>query len=159
MNTARALQNDLQQSAGVNVSDQTIRNRLHEGGLKARCPLVGPVLTARHCGARLAFTIECQNWQILHWRPVLFTDENRFILSTCDSCDRVGGSRGERYAACNIVKHDLLRGGSVMVWGGIYMEGCTDIYRLDQGSSNLSLEVQSAAEFSSNPDQAHLPVI
>ncbi len=28
-----------------------------------------------------------------------------------------------------------------------------------QGSSNLSLEVQSAAEFSYNPDQTHLPVI
>ncbi len=33
-----------------------------------------------------------------------------------------------------------------------------------QGSSNLSLEIfpwrsQSAAEFSSNPDQTHLPVI
>ncbi len=30
---------------------------------------------------------------------------------------------------------------------------------IDQGSTNLSLEVQSAAEFSSNPDQTHLPVI
>ncbi len=30
---------------------------------------------------------------------------------------------------------------------------------LVQGSSNLSLEGQSAAEFSSNPDQTHLPVI
>ncbi len=30
---------------------------------------------------------------------------------------------------------------------------------LDQGSSNLSLEDQSAAEFNSNPDQTHLPVI
>ncbi len=30
---------------------------------------------------------------------------------------------------------------------------------LDQGSSNLSLEGQSAAEFRSNPDQTHLPVI
>ncbi len=30
---------------------------------------------------------------------------------------------------------------------------------LDQGSSNLSLEGQSAAEFSSNPDKTHLPVI
>ncbi len=28
-----------------------------------------------------------------------------------------------------------------------------------QGSSNLSLEIQSAAEFSSTPDQTHLPVI
>ncbi len=30
---------------------------------------------------------------------------------------------------------------------------------LDQGSSNLTLEVQSTAEFSSNPDQTHLSVI
>ncbi len=28
-----------------------------------------------------------------------------------------------------------------------------------QGSSNLSVEGQSAAEFSPNPDQTHLPVI
>ncbi len=30
---------------------------------------------------------------------------------------------------------------------------------LVQGSSNISLQVQSAAEFSSNPDQTHIPVI
>ncbi len=70
MSTARALQNDLKQATGVNVSDQTIRNRLHEGGLRARRPLVGPVLTAWQCGARLTFAIEHQNWQIRHWRPV-----------------------------------------------------------------------------------------
>ncbi len=45
-------------------------------------PLVGPVFTARHCGARLAFAIEHQNWQVRHWHPVLFTDESRFPLST-----------------------------------------------------------------------------
>ncbi len=32
-------------------------------------------------------------------------------------------------------------------------------YGLNQGSSNLSLEVQSAAEFSSNPYKTHLHVI
>lgn len=134
MSTARALQNDLQQATGVNVSDQTIRNRLHEGGLRARRPLVGPVLTARHRGARLAFAIEHQNWQVRHWRPVLFTDESRFTLSTCDRRERVWRSRGERYAACNIVQHDRFGGGSVMVWGGISMEGRTDLYRLDNGT-------------------------
>ena len=82
MSTARALQNDLQQATGVNVSDQTIRNRLHEGGLRARRPLVGPVLTAQHQRARLAFPIEHQNWQVRHWCPVVFTNESRFTLST-----------------------------------------------------------------------------
>ncbi len=33
------------------------------------------------------------------------------------------------------------------------------VFGLNQGSSNLSLEGQSAAEFNSNPDLTHLPVI
>ena len=71
LSTARALQNDLQQATGVNVSAQTVRKSLHEGGLRARCPVVCPVLTAQHRGARLAFAIKHQNWQVHHWRPVL----------------------------------------------------------------------------------------
>ncbi len=134
MSTARALQNDLQLATGANVPDHTIRNRLYEGGLRARRLLVGPVLTARHCGARLAFAIESQNWQVRHWHPVLFTDESRFTLSTCDRREWVWRSRGERYVACNIVQHDRFGGGSVMVWGGISMEGRTDLYRLDDGT-------------------------
>lgn len=34
MGTGRALQNDLQQVTRENVSDQIIRNRLNEGGLR-----------------------------------------------------------------------------------------------------------------------------
>ncbi len=41
----------------------------------------------------------------------------------------------------------------------MFCDSETGLYSLAQGSSNLSLEVQSAAEFSSNPDQTHLPVI
>ncbi len=71
MSTAKALQNDLRQATCVNVSDQIIRNSLHEGGLRARLSLVGHVLTVRHRGAQLAFAIEHQNWQVHHWCPVL----------------------------------------------------------------------------------------
>ncbi len=39
--------------------------------------------------------------------------------------------------------------------------GSRDVHwlALEQGSSNLSLEGQSAAQFSFNPDQTHLSVI
>ncbi|KAI3361578.1 hypothetical protein L3Q82_013721, partial [Scortum barcoo] len=43
-----SLQNDLQQATNVHVSAQTVRNRLHEGGMRARRPQVGVVLTAQH---------------------------------------------------------------------------------------------------------------
>ncbi|MCI4390161.1 hypothetical protein PGIGA_G00119410 [Pangasianodon gigas] len=128
--TARALQNDLQQATGVHVSDQTVRNRLHEGGMRARCPLVGHVLTAQHRAAQLAFAREHQNWHVRHWHPVLSTDESRFTLSICDRSERVWRCRGERYAACNIIQHDWFGGGSAMVWGGISLEGRTDLHML-----------------------------
>ncbi|KAI4902048.1 hypothetical protein NFI96_033099 [Prochilodus magdalenae] len=123
-----------QSRTAVNVSDQTIRNRPHEGGLRARRPLVGPVLTGQHCRARLAFATEHQNWQVCHRRLVLFTDESRFYLSTCDRRDRLWRRCGECYATCKIIQHDWFGGGSVMVWGGIFLEGRTDLYRLYNGT-------------------------
>lgn len=132
--TTRALQNDLQQATNVHVSAQTVRNRLHEGGMRARRPQVGVVLTAQHRAGRLAFAREHQDWQIRHWRPVLFTDESRFTLSTCDRRDRVWRRRGERSAACNILQHDRFGSGSVMVWGGISLAGCTALHVLARGS-------------------------
>ncbi|KAL0198179.1 hypothetical protein M9458_006719, partial [Cirrhinus mrigala] len=98
--TARALQNDLQQATNVHVSAQTVRNRLHEGG--------GVVLTAQHHAGRLAFAREHQDWQIRHWRPVLFTDESSLETPWRTFC---------------CLQHPP----SVMVWGGISLEGLTAI--------------------------------
>uniref|UniRef100_A0AAZ3P6C1 Tc1-like transposase DDE domain-containing protein n=1 Tax=Oncorhynchus tshawytscha TaxID=74940 RepID=A0AAZ3P6C1_ONCTS len=101
--------------------------------MRARRPQVGVVLTAQH-RAGVLFAREHQDWQIRHWRPVLFTDESRFTLSTCDRRDRVWRRRGERSAACNILQHDRFGGGPVMVWGGISLGGCTALHVLARGS-------------------------
>ncbi|KAJ8375922.1 hypothetical protein SKAU_G00065020 [Synaphobranchus kaupii] len=61
-------------------------------------------------------------------------DESRFTLSTCDRRERVWRRRGERYAACNIIQHDRFGGGSVMVWGGISLEGRTDLHVIANGT-------------------------
>ncbi len=39
---------------------------------------------------------------------------------------------GERYTQCNIMKYDRYGGGSVMVWGGIVLDGCTDLKVTDR---------------------------
>ncbi|KAI4904922.1 hypothetical protein NFI96_033168 [Prochilodus magdalenae] len=112
--TARALQNDLQQATNVHVSAQTVRNQLHEDGMRARRPQMGVVLTAQQSAGRLAFVRENQDWQIHHWRPVLFTDESRFTLSTCGRRDRVWRHHGERSAASNILQHDRFGSGTML---------------------------------------------
>ena len=86
----------------------------------------GPVLTAQHRGAQLIFAREHQKWKVHHGCPVLSTDESRFTLSTCDRCGRVWRRQGERDPACSIVQRDRFDGGSVMVWGGVSVEGHTD---------------------------------
>lgn len=45
MSAVGVLPNNLQQASDVNVSDQTIRNRLHESGMRAQRPVVSPLLT------------------------------------------------------------------------------------------------------------------
>ncbi|CAJ0938757.1 unnamed protein product [Ranitomeya imitator] len=132
--TTRALQNDLQQATNVHVSVQMVRNQLHEDGLSVQRPQMGFVLTAQHCAGRLAFATEHQDWHIRHLHTVLFTDESRFTLSICDRRDRVWRRRGERSAACNILQHDRFGSGSVMVWGGISLEGHTALHVLTRGS-------------------------
>ncbi len=104
---------------------QTVRNRLHEGGTRAQHPVLGPVLTTQHHAARLAFARE-SNWQVCHWCPVLFTDESRFTVSTCDRHERVW----KCYAACNIIQHDQFGVGSMMVLGGIFLESLTVLHKL-----------------------------
>ena len=49
--TARALQKHLQQATNVHVSAQTVRNRIHEGDMRAQRPQKGPVLTGQLCAA------------------------------------------------------------------------------------------------------------
>ena len=119
MSTARAMEIAFRRATTVHLSDQTVRNRLHEDGMRARQPARGPILTAQHRVQRLNFAHEHQNWQLRHWRPVLFTDESRFTVSTNDRPARVWRRQGERYANCNIVEVDRYGGGSVMVWAGI----------------------------------------
>lgn len=134
--TARSLEMDLRRATGVHVSNQTVRNRLHEGGLRARRPVTAPILTAAHRRARLEFAREHQHWQLRHWTPVLFTDESRFTVSTNDRRARVWRRPGERYAQCNIIEWNRYGGGSVMVWGGVCLNGRTDLIVLDRGNLN-----------------------
>ena len=115
---------------GTKVSVQTVRNRLHSAGLRAR-PYVGVPLSQRHRQARLAWTRQHRRWTNRQWATVLFTDESRFLLDMLDRRRRVWRRRGERYANCAIVEHDRYGRGSLMVWGGISVRSRTELLVLN----------------------------
>ncbi len=73
------------------ISAQTIRNRLREAHLQARCPHLGLDLTAVHRRNRLEWSNAHIRWRLALWRGVLFTDESRFSLYRADGRQRVSG--------------------------------------------------------------------
>lgn len=89
--------------------------------MRARRPQVWHVLPAQRRAEHLVH----QDLQIRHWRRT---------LSTCDQRDRVWRCRGERYAASNFIQRDWFGGGSVMVRGGISLEGHTAFLVLARGT-------------------------
>ena len=105
------------------ISEQTVRNRLREAGIRARRPVRGVVLTAQHRQNRVQWSQTHRVWPLQRWRNVWFSDESRFLLQRADGRARVYRRRNERFAANCVQQVDRFGGGSVMVWGAISHTG------------------------------------
>ncbi len=115
--TAWALEIDFRRATEVHLPDQTVSNKPHCDGTRVRRPARCAVITTHRCVVRFNFAGELHNWQIRHWRPILFTDVSSFTESPNDRRVRVWKPQGEVYAYCNIVKVDWYDGGSS--WSGL----------------------------------------
>jgi transposase len=62
--------------ANVRISGQTVHRRLRESGLRARRPVVGPILKQRHRTARLVWARARRRWRLHTWQHILFSDES-----------------------------------------------------------------------------------
>lgn len=91
----------LRQATGVNVSTQTIRNRLHE-------------VVWGHCRLWEALCSH-QNWQVRCWCPVLLTAGSRSTLSTCD---RHGSLEKMRRPLCCLQHRSVWRSGEAQTSTG-----------------------------------------
>ncbi|KAK7112332.1 hypothetical protein V1264_011803 [Littorina saxatilis] len=130
MATANNIRQRLQATPNTVVSGETIRNRLHNFGLRARRPVRGTTLTANHRAARRAWCTQHVRWQRQQWARVLFTDESRFCLEPADGRIRVWRRHGERFAEGAVLERQRFGGGSVMVWGGISTRLRTPLYHV-----------------------------
>ncbi|GFT48882.1 transposable element Tcb1 transposase [Trichonephila clavipes] len=80
--TAQLMANQFLAASGKQISRKTVARRLSGGGLYARRPVVCVPLTRQHRTARLQWCREHHNWTEQDWACVLFSDENRFSLSS-----------------------------------------------------------------------------
>ena len=80
--TARRVQ--IEHATRQRLYNQTIRNRLHEGDLRAWRPTRGPHLTQQHRARQFEFAQAHLNWRLQDWHTVLFTSESRFLFKSRD---------------------------------------------------------------------------
>ncbi|GFX00714.1 transposable element Tcb2 transposase [Trichonephila clavipes] len=125
---ATQLQRQLLLATERRVSSQTVRNRLHEGGLYARRPMVCILLTPRHRAARRRWAAEHRDWEQHDWSQVLFTDESRFSLECDTRRVLVWRDRGTRNNPAFVRERSQYRRAGWMVWGGISIGGRTDLH-------------------------------
>lgn len=109
------------------MSVSTIRRRLREKKIQARRAATGPKLTAEHRRVRLQFARDHVDWTFDQWKSVLFSDETRVCFFCNDRRRRVYRRQGERYSQACFEETVSYRGGSCMFWGGISIQGKTDL--------------------------------
>lgn len=131
---ATQLQRQFLGATGRRVSTQTIRNRLHRGGLYARRPMVCIPLTSSHRAARRRWAAEHHDWEQRDWGHVLFTDESRFSLESDTRRVLVWRERGTRNNPTFIRERSHYRRAGWMVWGGISIGGRTDLHIIRNGT-------------------------
>ncbi|GFW60352.1 transposable element Tcb2 transposase [Trichonephila clavipes] len=131
---ATQLQRQLLSATGRRVFSQTVCNRLHEGGLYARRPMVCIPLTPRHRVARSRWAAEHRDWEQHDWSQVLFTDESRFSLECDTRRVLVWRDRGTRNNPAFVRERSQYRRAGWMVWGGISIGGRTDLHIIRNGT-------------------------
>ncbi|KAM3870151.1 RNA helicase Mov10l1-like [Diretmus argenteus] len=67
------------------ISDQTVRNRLHMASLRAYKAARKPEMTALHRQTRLRWCRQHRQWNLRMWGNVMFRDESRFCLRKLDA--------------------------------------------------------------------------
>ncbi|GFT24915.1 transposable element Tcb1 transposase [Trichonephila clavipes] len=131
---ATLLQQHLRSAIGTTVSAQTVRNRLHGVGLYAHRPMVCVRQTSSHRRDRRERATEHVNWRRNEWSNVLFSDESRFSVHPDNRRIFIWRDRVSSNNPAFVHESVRFGGGGVLVYGGIFIEGRTDLYIIRDGS-------------------------
>ncbi|GFS61425.1 transposable element Tcb2 transposase [Trichonephila clavipes] len=120
------------QTTGTAVRKRfTVARRLHKGGLFAHRPERCLPLKVVH---RLQWCREPKNWTNDQWSRVLFTDESRFSTRSDSQHVLIWREIGAQLYPSNIKERHRYGDPGVLVWGGIMLNGLTELHIFDRGS-------------------------
>ncbi|GFV42438.1 neprilysin-2 [Trichonephila clavipes] len=90
-------------------------------------------LTSRHRSDRREWATEHVNWRRKEWSNVLFSDKSRFSIHLDNKRIFIWRDRGSRNNPAFMHESVRFGGGGVLVYGGISIDGRTDLYIIRDG--------------------------
>ncbi len=99
------------------ISEHTTHRTLKQMGSSSRRPHRVLLLSAKNSTRRIQFTQDHQNWTIVDWKNVAWSDESRFLLQHSDGRVRIWCKEHESMDPSCLVSTVQAGGGGVMVWG------------------------------------------
>ncbi|GFS62043.1 transposable element Tc1 transposase [Trichonephila clavipes] len=132
--SASVIAQQLSTATGRQVSWFTVARCLHKGGLLAHRPERCLPMKVDHRRHRLQWCREHKNWTTDQWSRVLFTDESRFRTRNDSQRVLIWREIGTWFYTSNIKERHHYSGPGVLVWGGIMLNGRTELHIFDRGS-------------------------
>lgn len=129
--SAPKLAEEINNTYNIDISPQTIRNRLKDQGYNGRSPAKKPYLKPIHMKRRLEFARKYQNMPLSFWKKVLWTDESKFNLIQSDGAKKVWRKSDEKYKLSCMRGTVKFGGGNVMVWGSMSWKGVGKLAFID----------------------------
>ena len=108
---------DIESELGITISEQTVRRRLHEIGLKGRVTRKKPYVNKVNRGKRLEYAKTYREKPLGYWDNVLWTDESKFNLFGSDGKVMVWRTPKEELDPKCTVPTVKYGGGNVKCWG------------------------------------------
>ncbi|RVE50255.1 hypothetical protein evm_005090 [Chilo suppressalis] len=140
--TAMMLAVRLHHSSGNLISDQTVRNRLHEVNLHSRRPLRVPPIAMHNRRIRYQWALEHRNWAEEQWRFVCFSDESRFGMRPDTRRIRHWRTPGRQQRLKSCQEVHPYSGETIMVWAGIWIGGRTELIWI-RGNLNAQIYAET----------------
>ena len=134
--TSKELRSLLTESVATSITNQALRNRIREKGLKGCTASRTTLMSNKNMKNRVAWAEQYLEQPKTFRQKVICSDESKFTPIGDDGHEKVWRRPHEEYflkCAVPTVKH---RDGSIMVWGiyGCFWSGKFGIYRCDYGS-------------------------
>lgn len=137
--SAAKIAEELKKDEGIEISPQTIRNRIKENGFNSRVVRKKPYLTKRHMQRRLDFAKKYVNMPLTYWKRVLWSDESKFNLVCSDGKQKVWRKPGEAFKLSCMRGTVKYGGGNIMVWGSMAWNGVGKIEFLPDDRMNAEM--------------------